>query len=47
MATITENGWSDRLTIYMNELGYELNRATMVSTNDKINKSNMHITESQ
>ncbi len=31
----------------MNALGYESNRVAMVSTNDKINKSNMHITESQ
>ena len=47
MATIAENGWSDRSTIYMNALGYESNIVTMESTNDLINKSNMHITESQ
>ena len=40
------NGWSDRSTLIMNTLGYESNRVTMKSTNDEINKSNMHITES-
>ncbi len=47
MATIAENGWGDRSTIYMNVLGYESSRVMMESTNDLINKSNMHITGSQ
>jgi FkbM family methyltransferase len=45
LSTINVNpGWGTRSSLYMNTLGYEANRVTMKSTNDKINKSNMHIT---
>ena len=46
LSTINLNAgsWGDRSTLYMNTLGYESNRVTMKSTNDKINNSNMHIT---
>jgi FkbM family methyltransferase len=48
LSTIDVNpGWGTRSILYMNTLGYESNRVTMKSTNDKINKSNMHITGDQ
>ena len=48
LSTIDVNpGWGTRSILYMNTLGYEANRVTMKSTNDKINKSNMHITGDQ
>lgn len=42
--SVNPSSWGARSTLYMNTLGYESNRVTMKSTNDKINKSNMHIT---
>lgn len=47
MGTIKRNRWEKRATVYMNALGYESHRIKMKSTNDEINKSNMHITGSQ